>query len=142
MILQSGPYPHWLKILIIVLAACFQSAAYSAERVDRKTVQHLDSFRKSYSESWLNGSADLMAPYYADDIRLMPEFQQTVIGRENAIKYHRAFNDRFSVTSVKREEIETLDLGGQIAELGTFKQVLQVKTSGQIFEIEGTYLNL
>ena len=139
---QSERHSHLLKILIIVLAATLPIAAYSTDRVDKKTARYLDEFRESYSKSWLSGNPDLITRYYADDVRLMPEFQQTVMGRENATLYHRAFSERFGVTKVERNRMEVLDLGAQLMEMGVFKLVLEVKVSGQLFEVEGTYMNL
>lgn len=140
---QQRQHPsYFLKTLVIVLAISLPVAAYSADRVDKKMARYLDEFRESYSQSWMSGNPDLITRYYADDVRLMPEFQLTVMGRGNAALYHRAFSERFSVNKAERAQMEILDLGAQLMELGTFELDFKVKVSGEEFQIEGVYLNL
>ena len=90
----------------------------------------------------LEKKPELITNYYADSIRLMPEFQQAILGKNNTIFYYKAFLARFDVNEFARKEIEVLDLGGQVIEIGKITIRMTLKSSGQELELEGTYLDL
>ncbi len=68
----------------------------------------------------MNKASETLAGYFADDLRLMPELQKTVMTKANALAYHRAFIGRFDIDAYTREEIEVLDLGKRVVEFGLF----------------------
>ena len=106
---------------------------------DENTLTHLKKFRSDYVRSMLNQKPELITGYYAEDVRLMPEFQQTVMGKSNALSYLKAFSARFSVQQWDSEEVETLDLGSRIVELGLFTTRLTLKSTGQHYDLKGKY---
>jgi ketosteroid isomerase-like protein len=109
---------------------------------DAQTAAYLAQFRADYAKSLMSHKPELIGTYYADNVRLMPEFQHTVMGKNNALAYHKAFTDRFDVQQSGREAIETLDLGTRLVELGTFTTTLTFKQTGRQYTLRGKYQNL
>ena len=102
----------------------------------------LDRYRADYVKSVLEGRPELAAPYYADKIRLMPEFQKTVLGKPNATAYDQAFAARFAVHEFRREAMDVLDLGSRLVESGAFHLKMTLKSNGQPRELTGKYLDI
>lgn len=90
----------------------------------------------------LDKNADRLEPYYSENLRLMPEFQKTVLGKSNVVLYHKAFSNRFDIESYNREEIEILDLGLQVMEIGKLSLKILLKSSQQEHVLAGVYMNL
>jgi ketosteroid isomerase-like protein len=109
---------------------------------DAQTAAHLAQFRTDYAKSVLGRKPELLAPYYADDVRLMPEFQRTIQGKDNSLAYHQAFGARFDVAQYEKREIETLDLGSRVVEWGTFTTKIILKSTGQAHTLQGKYQHL
>lgn len=103
---------------------------------------YLDQFRADYARAVLGGTPDPMLGYYAADVRLMPEFQRTVMGRESAAAYHRAFAERFAVDAYHRAAAETLDLGARVVEHGEFTVRLTERATGQAHALQGKYQDI
>lgn len=80
-----------------------------------------------------------MQLYFADSLRLMPEFQKTVIGKNNAMSYYKAFLERFRISDYQRETVEVLNLGERVVELGTFDLILTLKSNGKTYPVKGKY---
>ncbi len=102
----------------------------------------LDRFRADYARAVLGGSPDPVLGYYAEDVRLMPEFQKTVVGRNHAATYHRAFAGRFAVGAYQRVATETLDLGPRVVEHGVFTARLTERATGRAHELRGKYQDI
>ncbi|MEO6005893.1 MAG: DUF4440 domain-containing protein [Opitutus sp.] len=102
----------------------------------------VDRYRADYVKSVLEGRPELASPYYAEQIRLMPEFQRTVLGKADATAYDRAFADRFTVEEFRRDQSEVLDLGTRWVEMGTFYLKMSLKANGQSRELTGKYLDI
>jgi ketosteroid isomerase-like protein len=100
---------------------------------------HLARFRSDYARAVLGGRPEGLLRYYADDVRLMPEFQKTVMGSPHAASYHRAFAARFAVGSYSRRQTEVLDLGPRVVEHGVFTMRLRVHGTGEEHELTGKY---
>ncbi len=81
----------------------------------------------------------LIKEYYADSVRLMPEFQRTLLGKANATAYYQAFHSRFRVADYTQRNVEILDLGTRVVELGLFTMNLIVKHTGQPLTLQGKY---
>ncbi|MBD0255157.1 MAG: nuclear transport factor 2 family protein [Cytophagales bacterium] len=109
---------------------------------DARTAAYLEKFRADYIQSMRHHQPALLGPYYAENVRLMPEFQFTVMGKSNALAYHQAFADRFDIDGYDKKPIETLDLGTRVVELGTFTTKLTRKQTGQQYTLEGKYEHL
>ena len=111
-------------------------------KAEDETGAYLQKFRSDYIRSILDKKPGMIQLYYADDIRFMPEFQKTIIGKANVLAYHNAFSTRFNIQSYNRTEIEVLDLGLRMVELGMFVMKIQLKATGKEYEVNGKYLNI
>src|SRR5687768_9279152 len=131
-------------IFFLLTSACLNiSLVFGQSNVktaDNNT--HLQKFRSDYIRSILDKKPEMIQDYYAEDIRLMPEFQKTIVGKENVLTYHNAFSTRFNIQSYNRNEIEVLDLGSRIVELGMFAMKIKLKATGKEYEVNGKYLNI
>ena len=85
----------------------------------------------------VNKKPDLIEDYYAHNIRLMPEFQKPIMGKDNALSYYKAFVERFETRQYDREEIEILDLGAGVVELGMFRINMKVKSTDKANQQKG-----
>ncbi len=132
-------------LLLLVALVCLPAARVVARpgtNPDARTAAYLEKFRADYVQSVLGHQPALLGPYYAENVRLMPEFQLTVMGKGNALAYHGAFADRFDVQAYDRKAIETLHLGTRVVELGTFTTRMTQKQTGQQYTLEGKYEQL
>lgn len=131
------------KFLLLFVACIWLSVntalTQQLAQADEQTVARLRNFRVGYAASLLNKKPESLASYYADDVRLMPEFQKTIIGRRYAFAYHRAFTDRFKLQAFSRNEIEILVLGSRLVELGVFTMKVKARSSGKQVELQGKY---
>lgn len=128
-----------MALLCLQLTRTFAAPATEA---DEKTMAFLAAFRSAYIKSMLEEKPELVADYYSKDIRMMPELQKTIMGKSNASAYQKAFSARFKVQSFNRTNMEVLDLGSQVLEIGKLSMKLTLKASKQEFDLEGTYLNI
>ena len=134
-----------LTVYSCLIIACFiinNVQAQSATKPDEKTSAFLKFFQSDYSKGKLDGKFENMQHYYADDIRLMTEFQKTVIGKDNVLHYHKAFAARFEVKSYTREQLEILDLGQRVAEFGFFTLNTIVKSTSKELQLKGKYITI
>lgn len=134
---------NFLIIIIpLILINGTHSFAQNTLRANDKTVTLLKKFRTDYTRSFVNKNPELVAGYFSENIRLMPEFQKTIIGKDNTLLYHKAFSERFDVKSYNRNELEILDLGSQVMELGKLSMKITLKSTGKEYELIGTYMNI
>lgn len=82
-----------------------------------KNEAHAKAFQSEDISSLLQGAAE--------NIRLMPEFQATIISNANAEAYYQAFFDRFDVSGCERHSFEVTDIGKYVVELGHFNMEIQ-----------------
>ncbi len=113
-----------------------------AVSADSSTVAHLKKFRSDYVKGLLEATPNLIVNYYTDSVRLMPEFQKTVVGRSNAALYQQAFLGRFSIQEYCREAVEITDLETQVMEIGRFELKITLRETEQPYELAGKYLNI
>jgi ketosteroid isomerase-like protein len=132
---------YWLLIAVLSLAIINVYGQASTQPTDN-TLLVLRKFRQDYCKSLLGKKVDPLQAYYSDNIRLMPPFQKTIIGRNNATAYYRAFADRFDIRAITRNEMEVLDVGSQIMETGVITMQLVMKSNGKEYVLAGKYLNL
>lgn len=111
-------------------------AAYGADN------SQLDTFKSIQIRSYLSGNAEVIADYLADEVRLMPAYQHTVLGKENAMTYHEAFLERFTVSKYTRTRYEVLDIGTRVIELGQFTMDVVLKKTGEPQQMVGKYLDI
>ncbi|WP_299438412.1 nuclear transport factor 2 family protein [uncultured Aquimarina sp.] len=103
---------------------------------------YMNKFIIDCTKGMLTANPEIIVSYYSEDIRLMPAFQKTLLGKENASIYHKAFFERFNILKYKRENLEILDLGSQFSVLGTFTMKIQLKSTKQIKELKGKYMDI
>ncbi len=102
----------------------------------------LEKFRSDYRQGLLKGQPGMISSYYSKDVRIMPEFQKTLMGREHAGAYLRAFSERFSIKEYMRTEMEILELGQRVVESGLFHMKVTLRSSGKDYEMNGKYLDI
>jgi len=116
--------------------------AQSGTKADEKTTAFLNRFRSDYIKSTLDNKPDAMQMYYDKNIRLMTEFQRTVMGSANVILYHKALSSRFTIMEYDRKQTEILNLGAMITEQGLFTMKMAAKKTGKEYNVTGKYLNI
>jgi len=124
-----------MKYIFVMLSLCTAQVMAQDIRV------LLDQFRKDFVRCQSDQKFERLQPYYDDDLRFMPEFQKTVMGKINAGLYYQAFAQHFDVRNYERRETEVIDLGERIVEIGFFTATLSPKTK-QPIAIRGKYLDL
>lgn len=115
---------------------------FAQYNVTEKFQERLNQFRTHYIQVMLKNKTADLAGYYAESIWLLPEFQKTVIGKNDVLLYHKAFLSRFKIREYTRNEIEIRDLGTQILEVGKFTMKMTLLNSDQQQELKGAYINL
>jgi ketosteroid isomerase-like protein len=133
---------------VIVLCAAL-AGTLSALAVETKTQlptdEHrrmLDRFRLEYPRNVMTSDVEQTLSLASDDLRLMPAYQWTVLGKLNATAYYRALGERFEVRDFRRTLGELTDLGTRIVEYGTFTQKLLRRDTRKEYELAGKYLDL
>jgi ketosteroid isomerase-like protein len=126
-------------LLVGVGASTAGGAASSVQREHRAT---LDGFRAAHARAYLAGDAENLLAHLADDVRLMPAYQKTILGKPDAATYYRAFLGRFAVTAYERQPIESVDLGQRVMEIGRFTISLAVKGEAESHTLAGKYMDI
>jgi len=129
---------HFL-LLYFMLIISLSAVAQTEDDVSAGSARQTEKFADDYTESLLSGKTAVLGEYFGDSSRLMPEYQLTVIGKENSLHYYQSFLARFKVTAYKRKSVEILNLGKKIVELGTFELSLTVKSSQKNHIIKGKF---
>jgi ketosteroid isomerase-like protein len=109
---------------------------------DANSLAYLKKFKGDYIKSMLDEKPEIIQSYFADDIRLMPEFQKTIKNKDNTSLYWKLFTDRFDTQELTRNEIEVLDIGTRIVEIGLFSIRMKLKSEDKYFELKGKYVDL
>lgn len=102
----------------------------------------IDKFNTAYRDQMLKGDAALISFLLDDNVRLMPEFQMTVKGKNNTVQYYTAFHKRFDVTLYDRQSSEVLDLGKQVIAWGQFTMSMVHRTTSSKMELHGKYMDV
>jgi ketosteroid isomerase-like protein len=130
--------PRFIFLAVVFFCATHSFAQIST-KADDKTIAYLARFRSDYSKRILEGKPEQLSAYYDDNIRLMVEFQKTMIGKSNVTAYHKAVLTRFDTKSYSRENLEILDLGSMVVEYGIFNWKAIFRKSGKEHELSGKY---
>ncbi|MBL0743121.1 YybH family protein [Chryseolinea lacunae] len=133
------------KIKFILLLACLAVMirnAWSQTKPDEQAQAYLKQFRSDVAKSMVGKKPEAIVAYYDDNLRLMPAFQKTIVGKANVLAYRKAFASRFDVREYNMMEMDVIDLGTLVAEVGTFTQKMKLKSTGKDFDWKGKYLNL
>ncbi len=101
----------------------------------------LAAYRSEVTRAVLGEKADQLASRYSSNVRLMPPYHGTVVGRDYARAYHAALFERFDVRKYHRDEVKTWDLGSRLVEVGRFTMTLAAR-GGSSHEISGGYMDI
>jgi ketosteroid isomerase-like protein len=136
-------YPNILSkvFYLLLFNICGTVVIAQTRETEKRALNYLQQFRSDYVKSMLTSKYEGIQPYYADNVRLMPEFQKTVVGKNNALLYYQAFSKKFDIKSYDRKEVEVLDLGKRVVELGTFDMNIIAKETGKEYNVKGKYQN-
>ena len=131
-------------LLLIILTCLFVTSGFaqSAKAISRRIATHLAQFHADYSVALVQERPEMIVSYYSDSIRLMPEFQKTVVRKGNARLYHQAFLARYDVQEYGKEATEVLDMDSQLAEIGQFFMKVAMKSTGHEYKLNGKYINI
>ncbi|MCB0632325.1 MAG: nuclear transport factor 2 family protein [Saprospiraceae bacterium] len=132
---------HLFLVLFCILSGILFSQKYPTGNYEDPQ-QYLEQFRKVYIQAMQQEDPAILMAYYAENVRLMPEFQKTILGKEQVLLYHQAFFDRFDVKQYSRRITEVLDLGEQVAETGSFLITIIPGSTSEPQTVEGKYINI
>lgn len=134
-----------LKIICLLLLVKFLTSntlqAQDYLLSNEEQLSFLSKFNQHYELAIKKGNPAILETYWANDLRIMPEYQKTIMGKANAFKYQKAFANRFEVLDYQRKKLEVLNLGLMIVEFGTFTMQLKLKENGQAYTLLGNYGN-
>ncbi len=105
------------------------------------TTSRLQQFKSAFTTSMLNGDQGFIS-FTDKSVRLMPEFNMTVVTQSNASKYYEAFHAAFDVTNFSRTESEVLDMGSYVSEWGTFAMKVTHRATGKQYDLPGKYMDV
>ncbi|MEQ9439376.1 MAG: nuclear transport factor 2 family protein [Cyclobacteriaceae bacterium] len=128
--------------LFAILTSLPGVSGFAQPRADEATIAYLQKFRSAYARGMLDAQPELITAYYDEAVRLMPEFQKTVMGHAHASSYHQAFLTCFTVQNYDRTETEIIDLGTQVVEIGSFSMKVLEKTPEQQHALDGKYMTV
>ncbi len=128
----------------VLIILCFYTYPILSQsnKPDEKSLMQLKKFNADFIKSILEKKPEIIQAYFADDIRLMPEFQKTIKNKNNTLLYWKLFTDRFVTQELTRNEIEVLDLGTRILEMGSFSSKMKLRSEDKYFELKGKYFDL
>lgn len=131
----------WLAALTPTAAAAAPASPAALTSIEADT---LERYRGEVVASYQPGGADAgaLAGFYADDIRLMPEYQPTLIGPAAVTAYRRAFFARFEVTDYRREPNDRLDLGAQVLAAGIYRLEVVRRETRQAYVFTGNWVEI
>lgn len=106
---------------------------------DIQLAEEFDVKRAAYSKGMMTEDSQLLAQYYADDIRLMPEANPTILGKTNAQLFFAALFVRFDVTAYQRVQTDVVIMDDHRAEIGNF-ELKMTNSQGKEYDINGKYM--
>jgi ketosteroid isomerase-like protein len=126
-------------MFLVLSAAAWSATPLAVTREHRAT---LDTFRTAKVRGYLEANPDGLLQYVADDVRLMPAYQRTVLGKTDAATYYHAFLKRFAVAGYERQPVEMTDLGQRVMEIGRFTISLTVRGQAETHTLSGKYMDI
>lgn len=126
----------------LIAAAATPAAERVQHPVSREHLTTLESYGTALVRGYLDGDPSGIVRHLSGTLQLLPAYQKSVLGKDNAATYHQAFLKRFAVSAYRRQPIEVADLGGRILEIGRFTITLAARGSGKALTFTGKYLDL
>jgi ketosteroid isomerase-like protein len=134
--------PMKVSITLIALLLLDTTTFAQSLKADEQANAFLASYRKAVSEGMTGASPVSMMTYYHDNIRLMVEFQRTMIGKGPVASYDKALLKRFAFSTFEMTPQETLDLGRMVIEFGTLAMVMRPNATGENHDLQGKYVTI
>ncbi|MEO8061665.1 MAG: nuclear transport factor 2 family protein [Pseudomonadota bacterium] len=135
-----------LRLVFLAASLLGSVAIHAAERVDRAvSPEHraaLDAYRTAMVRAYLDAKPDSIVRPLSETVRLLPAYQQTILGKADAATYYRAFVKRFAVSAYDRQPIEVADIGQRVIEMGRFTMTVAVRGSAETHALAGKYMDL
>ncbi|MEM7509939.1 MAG: nuclear transport factor 2 family protein [Bacteroidota bacterium] len=124
-----------LPLILLGLCSSHLLAQTASSQVDPWITEFITHYHEVYQTSMLGEQPDLLKEFQAEEVYLMPEFQHTLIGRENVASYYQAYFNRFDIDTYESDIYELLDLGEKVFELSTFR--LSITTETEAYTLRG-----
>lgn len=121
-------------ILSVITPMCL------AEALPAKQSFSKQSFSNNYIDGMVRGDAAHFSSAFADNIKIMPEYDKTYIGGQNAARYFAAIFKQYDIHALERSTVEVLTIGKRSVEIGTFQLRFTPKGKKQTISLPGTYL--
>jgi ketosteroid isomerase-like protein len=131
-----------LMILLLIGLAGTAVASSDETAVSTPHTRALEQFNALYSQAMASGRPDAVLALAHERIRVAPEYNPTLMGREQVAAYYTVFARRFEVKEWVRRPIRAYDLGPRIAAIGGFRVVLALRDGGQRHALDGKYLDI
>ena len=133
---------HLILFCLFVVSARSYSHADTIQITDPKIETQLNQYSTDYNQGMQTSTPELIVQHYSEDMYLMPAFQKTLLGKGNALLYHKAFFDRFDIVAYHRADFEILDLGAQLCVLGEFSLKVRLKGQNKVEALNGKYMDI
>jgi ketosteroid isomerase-like protein len=132
----------WVPSVALLLGSTVLGADVADIAVTPAQRATLDAFRDAQERGFPGATHEGLLAHLSEDVRLMPAYQKTVLGKVNATTYYRAFLKRFNVTEYDRQPIEMVDLGQRVMEIGRFNMTLSLKGRSESHTFAGKYMDI
>lgn len=104
------------------------------------------SISKRFSKEFINGmeagNSSPFAHFLSSEVKILPEYDMSYIGISSAEQYFASIFDIYDIQSLKRESIETIELGDKRLEIGSFALRYERKASDKAYEETGNYFEI
>ncbi len=127
---------------LILLIGCLLANYCFAQKLTKSQTNFLKQYQEDYINAIRHHQPEPILRYYDQEVRVMPEFQQVMIGKEQLKVYYQAYFNRFDPENYQRSWEEVLDLGKLVYEQGQFSMKMVLKNADKSQEVSGKYVNL
>ncbi|ACT58656.1 Cif family virulence factor [Hirschia baltica] len=138
----SGLLSCLLLISIVQLPANAQSAENIYDDLPSEIAQQLQTHNKTFIQSAFQGKLTSKDAYFSEDVKILPEFQKSALGQDNAIAYFKAFSDTFAVSNHTRTRDEILTIGPKLFVRGSFTFDLSPHETDISNTVSGDYFEI
>lgn len=129
--------------LLITIGNVVKGQTFAVENFkNEKVLKRLNSFHKVYKESLSNKQFNKLMEYYDGDVMSMPEYQASLINKENVTKYYSLLTKRFTIKTFDRTLVEIIDLDNRLIEIGDFSTSYHLIEKDTTYQLKGSYLNI
>ncbi len=128
----------FLRQLFLTTLAVWGCTSSSADTIDEVRSAH----SKAFTAGMLEEKLESVVSSFAENGRVMPEYQETGLGKEQISQYYEAFFERFDTKKFIKTTDEVLNLGHLIVEIGSFQTDLIVAETSEEKSLTGTYFDV